>query len=254
MTTMPSFAASSASASPTRTLRSSDSTTQGPAMRNGADPPPNFGAMSVGQLGELGGRARGRAAATNALLVLQRGAHEAREQRVGAHRPRLELRVELAADEPRVIGQLDHLDERAVRRQPRATHPELGEDIAVRIGDLVAVAVSLAHFARAVHLGHARPGAQPAGIGAEPHGAAHLLDAFLRAHQGYDRVLTLGLELARIGVGDLADVAGEFDDRGLQPEADAEERQLGLARPTDRLEPPFAPPHPQAAGCPQLVG
>src|SRR5260221_4490119 len=100
MTPMPSFAPNSASASPTRTLRSSDSTTQGPAMRNGAAPPPNFGAMSVGQLGELGRRARGRAALATALLVLERRAHEPREQRVGAHRPRLQLRMELAANEP----------------------------------------------------------------------------------------------------------------------------------------------------------
>src|SRR5258707_1565443 len=105
MTTMPSFAASSASASPTRTLRSSDSTTQGPAMRNGTDPPPNFWAMSVGQLGELSGF---RAGAGVLLAILQCGAHEARKQRVGAHRPRLQLRVELAAHEPAVIWQLDH--------------------------------------------------------------------------------------------------------------------------------------------------
>src|SRR6266699_2925288 len=155
MTTMPSFAPSSASASPTRTLRSSDSTTQGPAMRNGADPPPNFGAMSVGQLGELGGGARVRTGAGLPLPVLEGGTHEAREQRVGTHRPRLELRVELAADEPRVIGQLVHFDQRAVGRESRAAHPKLGEHVAVRIGDLVAVAVTLAHFARAVHLGHA---------------------------------------------------------------------------------------------------
>src|SRR6185503_5757122 len=122
MTTMPSFAASAASAEPTRTLRSSDSTTQGPAMRNGAAPPPNFGAMSVGQLGELGGRAGGGTAPLLPFPVLQRGAHEPREQGMRAHRPRLELGVELAADEPRVIGQLDHLHERAVRRQPRTAH------------------------------------------------------------------------------------------------------------------------------------
>src|SRR6266567_6941451 len=148
MTLIPSLSASSASASPTRTLRSSDSTTQGPAMRNGAAPPPNFGAMSVGQLSELGGGARVRAGPGLPLPVLEGGTHETREQRVGTHRPRLQLRVELAADEPRVIGQLDHFDQRAVGRESRAAHPILGEHVAVRVGDLVAVAVALAHFAR----------------------------------------------------------------------------------------------------------
>src|SRR5881394_2676 len=233
MTPMPSFAPSSASASPTRTLRSSDSTTQGPAMRNGAAPPPNFWAMSVGQLGKLSGL---RAGAGVLLPVLQRGADEAREQRVGAHRPRLELRVELAAHEPGVIGQLDHLDERAVGRQPGAAHPELGEHVAIGVGHLVAVAVALAHFGGAVDLRHARARAQAAGIGAEAHRAAHFLDPFLRAHQRDHGILALRLELARVRVGDLADVAGELDDRGLQAEADAEERQLVLARPANRLE------------------
>src|SRR6267378_5150223 len=102
MTLIPSFAPSSARASPTRTLRSSDSTTQGPAMRNGAAPPANRGAMSVGQLRQLGGcSARGIGHARVTFLVFERRAHEAREQRMGAHRSRLELRVELAADEPR---------------------------------------------------------------------------------------------------------------------------------------------------------
>src|SRR5258706_8523223 len=147
MMPMPSFAPNSASASPTRTLRSSDSTTHGPAMRNGTAPPPNFWAMSVGQLGELSGL---RAGAGVLFPVLQRGGYEAREQGVGAHRPRLQLRVELAAHEPGVIGQLDHLDKRAVGRQPGTAHPELGEHIAIGVGHFVAVAMALAHFGGAV--------------------------------------------------------------------------------------------------------
>jgi hypothetical protein len=38
------------------------------------------------------------------LLALERRLHESSEQRVRLHRPRLELGVELAADEPRVLG------------------------------------------------------------------------------------------------------------------------------------------------------
>src|SRR6266536_4823890 len=107
MMPMPSRAPSSASAWPTRKLRSSDSTTHGPAMRNGADPPANRRAMSVGEPRQLGGgsgcplrvRRPGVAAA-----VLERRADEPPEQGMGAHRPRFELGVELAADEPRVVG------------------------------------------------------------------------------------------------------------------------------------------------------
>src|SRR6266545_843241 len=107
MTPMPSLTASSASASPTRTLRSSDSTTHGPAMRNGLLSARNRWVISVGELCQL---AR-RLGSCLLLAAIERGADKARKQRVRAHRPRLQLGMELAADEPRMLGQLDHLDQ-----------------------------------------------------------------------------------------------------------------------------------------------
>src|SRR5216117_3148294 len=53
MTCSPTFAARSASFSPTRRFRSSDSTTQGPAIRKGEPPPPKCCGMSVAAAGEL---------------------------------------------------------------------------------------------------------------------------------------------------------------------------------------------------------
>src|SRR6266568_7729770 len=175
MTPMPSLTASSASASPTRTLRSSDSTTHGPAMRNGLLSARNRWGISVGELSQLARRLVARLH----FAAIERGADEAREQRMRTHRPRLQLRMELAADEPGMIGQLDHLDQRAIGRQARAAHAVLREYVAIGVRDLVAMAVPLAHFGGVVCLRHARAGAQPAGIGAQPHCAAHLLDPFL---------------------------------------------------------------------------
>src|SRR5881397_486020 len=111
MTGRPSRAASSAKASPTRRFRSSDSTTQGPAMRNGAvaNTREATAMRLVFEARELGGRL-GRHA-HGLLVVLQGGRHESGEQRMRTHRPGLELGMELAADVPGVIGQLDHLDE-----------------------------------------------------------------------------------------------------------------------------------------------
>src|SRR4051794_2750069 len=128
MTPMPSLTESSASASPTRTLRSSDSTTHGPAMRNGLLSVPNRGAMSVSQLGQ---RAR-HIGARMELVVIERRAHETGEQRMRAHGPRLQLGMELAADEPGVIGQLDHLDQRAIGREPRGPEPVFREHVTIR--------------------------------------------------------------------------------------------------------------------------
>ena len=107
ITRRPSRWPSSASAEPTRTLSSSDSTTQGPAMRNGAANRGGMGSVPDGELGRRGGRLiRGALPA-----MLQRRLDEAGEQGMGPGRPGLQLGMELAADIPRVIGQLDHLDQ-----------------------------------------------------------------------------------------------------------------------------------------------
>src|SRR2546427_12557414 len=107
MTLMPSFTASSANASPTRTLRSSPSTTQGPAMRKGLVSATNRSAISVRQLCQLPRRLGARME----LLVIERGTHEAGEQRMRPHRPRFALRVALAAAGHRRVRQVDQLDE-----------------------------------------------------------------------------------------------------------------------------------------------
>src|SRR5205807_38625 len=101
MTCTPAFAPSSARASPTRRFRSSDSTTHGPAMRNGDAPPAKCCAMSVAAAGELRRPLRlGEGHRATRSRVLARGAHEPGEQRVWPGGSGLELGVELAADEP----------------------------------------------------------------------------------------------------------------------------------------------------------
>jgi len=74
-------------------------------------------------------------------IALERCDDELAEERRGSCRARLELRVELARDEPRVIGQLDDLDETALLERPRDDEPVLDELVAVLVVDLVAVAV-----------------------------------------------------------------------------------------------------------------
>src|SRR2546430_9945280 len=100
MTCTPSLAASSARPSPTRRLRSSDSTTQGPAMRNGAEPKCGVIASLVpaGELGPAPGFGPGAHVA-----VLAGPADETREQPGRPPGPRLELGVETAAAGPRGV-------------------------------------------------------------------------------------------------------------------------------------------------------
>src|SRR3954451_3031634 len=97
--------------SPTRKFSVSDSRTQGPAMRKSA---------SVGKRA-IASSVRGFDEGSFLCLALTpapglRGSRdESREERVGPRRPRLQLGVELTADEPRVVLELDDLNELAIR-------------------------------------------------------------------------------------------------------------------------------------------
>src|ERR1700716_3993265 len=76
-----------------------DSTTHGPAIRNRGLSRPTSKPQSF----MLSSRDRGLG------LVLQSGLDERGKERMAAARGRGEFRVELAADEPRMRRQLDHL-------------------------------------------------------------------------------------------------------------------------------------------------
>src|SRR5581483_11631371 len=99
----------------------SDSTTQGPAIRNSGRSRPTSKPHSFMRT------PRGPASCRDFLgeprrgthrLVFARGAYETHEQRMAVARRRGEFRMELASHEPRmlVLGQLDHLDEQIVHR------------------------------------------------------------------------------------------------------------------------------------------
>src|SRR5262249_59207495 len=87
-----------------------DSTTHGPAIRNGgrssaASKPHSF--MASDRRDELGDGIA-RAVRLRAPMV-ERGLDEPDEERMAAPRVRREFRVVLAAEEPRMLWQLDHL-------------------------------------------------------------------------------------------------------------------------------------------------
>src|SRR4051794_24195636 len=73
--------------------------------------------------------------------LLDRGFDEACEQRMGLERAALELRMELDANEPRVVGTLDDLRQLAVRRHAREEQARTLERVLVVDVHLVAVAV-----------------------------------------------------------------------------------------------------------------
>ena len=156
---------------------------------------------------------------------------ELAEERRGPRRPRLELRVELRRDEPRVVGQLDDLDEAALLE--RAADDEAGVDQRLPVGvvHLVAVAVALGDDRLvAVHLAGARVVGELDGLRAEAHRAAEVLDLLLLGQQVDHRVRRLGIHLGRVGAVEAADVARELRHGDVHAEADAEVRDRVLAR------------------------
>ena len=167
-------------------------------------------------------RARARA--------LERRADELAEERRRARRPRLELRVELARDEPRVVGQLDDLDQPPLLERARDDEARVDELLAVLVVDLVAVAVALVDDGLVVGVARPRPLRDLDRLRAEPHRAAEILDLLLLREQVDHRVRRLGIHLGRVGALEPDDVPRELGDGDVHAEADAEVRDPALAR------------------------
>src|SRR6266511_3206914 len=196
----------------------SDSITHGPAMRRSFLPSPTScpairastastssfpsgraaRALSLAVLADRELRHRGAGPALRLVAVPARRRDEPGEERVGRERLRLELRVELAAHEVRVVVELDHLDEVQVRVHAREDHPDLLVLRAVRVVELEAVAVALLDELGAVKLSRLRPVPERAGVAPEPHRPALVCDALLALHERDDRVRGLVVELERV--------------------------------------------------------
>src|SRR5687767_10086919 len=152
------LSASFARWSATRKLRASSSRTQGPAITNSASSRKT--GASVTGLRERPSRL--------APLALRPGGggDEPGEKRVRTRGSRLELGMELAADEPRMWRILDDLDELAIRAHSTQAEPVLHELLPVRVRHLIAMPMALADLRDAVHFGNARAARESCRIGA----------------------------------------------------------------------------------------
>src|SRR5258706_11889598 len=147
--------------------------------------------------------------------------------------------MELAADEPRVAGQLDDLHELAIGRRARDVEAAVLELRYVLRVHLVAVPVALFDQLDAVGLARDRAFLQAARVLAEPHRAAEGVDADEVAQLVDDLVRRLVVELRRVRADHAADIARELDRRALHAEADAEVGDALLARVADGAQLPF---------------
>src|SRR6267142_4998666 len=225
-----SFSASFASASPTRRLSSSLSSTQGPAIRKSL----SAGKSSATLFRRFYGRAL--TADSDWRFRLHSRTDEACEERMRTCGARLKLGVELAANEPWMRLQLHHLDQRSVRRKTTEVESVLDELIAVFVIDLIAMPMALADLWRRINRGGLRSLSELARIRTEAHRATHVSDVLLVFHQRDHGIVTFGRELTRMAVGQTDHIAGELDYRRLHSQADSKERQTRLPRVANRFE------------------
>src|SRR2546425_99785 len=156
--------------------------------------------------------------------TLQRGAHKSLERRVTIEGTGFEFRVELHADKPGMIAQLDDLDQLAIRRQTAEDHAPGHKPLTVGVVELVAVAVALGDALFAVEPRRQASIQQDAGISTQTHGAALVHYPALLVHQSDDRVRRVRIDLSRIGVRQPTDVAAKLDHGHLHAKANAQER------------------------------
>src|SRR5262245_43773434 len=206
-------------ASAMRSTCSSLSITQGPAISASGLAPPNRieGVTSISTcVLDVPQQRPGQ----TPLAILVRRPDEGPEQRMRLERLRLELGMELAAQIPRMTGNLADLDIRAVRRLARAPQPRRGQNIFIFAIELVAVPMPLADLGGSVGLVREAPFLQKTRPRPQPHGAAQLVDALELAKLVYDAVRRARVEFARIGALQAAHVARVLDYHGLHPQAD----------------------------------
>src|SRR5450432_3236170 len=230
----------------------SDSTTHGPAIRNrGLSSPasnPHRFMVKVRLSGdEL--RARPHRITTDSAVPLERGVDVGDEQWMAAARIRRELGVELTAEKPRMVTQLDHFAQVAGggALRPRTDREPGGFDSRqIVVVDLVAMAMALGNRRRAIDLVRKRSGHDLARLRSEAHGAPEVgrlvaaLDGAVAvlpfADQRDDGMRRPRIELRAVGAFQTRLVASVFDDGELHAEADAKIRNAVFARVPDRTD------------------
>ena len=153
-------------------------------------------------------------------------------------RARLQLGMELDADEPGMVGVFDDLGQEAVGRHAGEAQALRLEPVAIADVDLVAVAVALGDLRVAVDLGdlgcraRASPGRRRAAwCRRDRRPAARFSSSLPRSHSVMRPTTGSGVgpNSVELALGDAGEVARRLDHRHLHAEADAEIGHLALA-------------------------
>src|SRR5271157_5515357 len=168
--------------------------------------------------------------------VLVRRLDERRKQRMRLQRLRLELGMELAAQEVGVVGNLDDLDVGAVGRCAADAQSACGKRALVLAVELVPMAMTLADLVPPVRLVRQGAGLKLAGPCAQTHRSTQLFHPAQLAQLVNDAMRGRWIKLTRVRLLESADIARKLDARRLHPQAYPEEWHLVFARVLDSLQ------------------
>src|ERR1700687_2610307 len=163
-------------------------------------------------------------------------------------RLRLELRMELAADEPGMVGGLNNLDIRSVRRPSGNFQTCTDEGLLIIAVEFVTMPVALADFERPIGARRKGSGLELAGPRTEPHRPAHLINSKQFAQLVNHPVRCLRIEFRAVRLRQSAYVARIFYRGALHPQANPQKRNLFIARITDGVNHALYAALPESAG------
>src|SRR6516225_7275504 len=194
----------------------------------------------------LGNAQSGRA--RTLLLVFQRCADERRKQWMRLERLGLELRMELAAEEPGMIGSLDNLYIILIRRASGNFQSRVHQRFLEVAVEFIAMAVAFADLQLTVGLVRERPWLELARPRTQPHRAAHFVHAEQFAQFVNHTVRRLRIKLRAVCMFQAGKVACIFNCRALHPQANPEERHFVLARVLNGINHSLNPTPAEPAG------
>src|SRR5712671_4633120 len=148
-------------------------------------------------------------------------------------RLRLELRMELAPNEMRMIWQLHHLYVSSIWSRPRDAQPRRDHRLFILAIEFVAMAVAFADLKLAIDLVRQRVRLNLASPRPQPHGAAQFFHAAQLAQLVDHAMGRRGIELARVCLDQSNHVPRKLHAGGLHPQANPEVWHLVLARVTN---------------------
>lgn len=120
------------------------------------------------------------------------GMDEAGEERVWLERLRLELRMELHRDVPRMRWQFDDFNELAVERSPDDLQAMIGQRLFIQAIEFVPVSMAFVNDRLTVKLMRSGSGLQFAGIRSQAHRAAKIVHPEQIAQLVYDLLRCVG--------------------------------------------------------------